>query len=238
MRSVHSGDFATGIRNTLLAQLPHDYIQQILPMFHRVWLPAETRLVNVEDRTDYAYFPESNIVAVAAVDRNGNECCVGLYGFEGFGGTATVIAVPTSPNCEIVQLSGYAYQIRSVDLRQILAAQPDFHRMLLYYVHVFMMQVAYTALSNSSTRVEQRLARWLLMYQDRSRASTLAVTHQRLSAMLGIRRSGVTEAVHVLEERKLVRAQRGLIDILDRRRLEELTAGTYGHPETEYRRLI
>jgi CRP-like cAMP-binding protein len=108
---------------------------------------------------------------------------------------------------------------------------------MLRYVHVFMMQLANTVLANSA-RIEQRLARWLLMYQDRIRGVSLAVTHQALSSMLGVRRAGITEAIHVLEGRKMIRSQRGLINILDRPRLEMMTAGSYGGPEAEYRRLI
>jgi CRP-like cAMP-binding protein len=226
------------VRNTLLSSLSPADLSQILPMFNRVWLEQESLLLAVEDPLDYAYFPESSIVSVITRGDNHRGCYVGLYGFEGFGGLGAALGVPTSPNSEVVQFGGFAYRISGVDLRQAMISLPEFGRLVRCFIHVFMMQVAYTAFSNGSTRVDQRLARWLLMYQDRIRASTLAITHQRLSNMLGVRRSGVTEAVHLLEGDRLIRAQRGLIDILDRRRLENLTDGCYGRPEAEYRRLI
>ena len=225
------------LRNTLLSRLPEQELEQIFPLLDRIWLAADTELLCVENRPDYAYFPESSLVGVIASADDERLCYVGYYGFEGFGSLATVLGVPNSGHYEIVQVAGYAYQIKATDLRLATASLVQLRRVLNCYIHVFMMQVAGTALSNG-TRVEQRLARLLLMFQDRMRASTLAITHQRLSDILGVRRSGITEAVHLLESDRLVRGQRGFIDILDRPRLGLLTAGCYGRPEAEYRRLI
>jgi DNA-binding transcriptional MocR family regulator len=101
-----------------------------------------------------------------------------------------------------------------------------------------MTQIADTALANSSLRIDQRLARWILMIQDRLRTSSIAVTHQRLSDLLGVRRSGVTDAVHLLEESHMIRARRGMLDVLDRPQLKNLAAGCYGKPEAAHERLI
>jgi CRP-like cAMP-binding protein len=226
------------MRNKLLSSLSPAVLGQMTPMLHRTWLEQGAQLLAVEDPPDYAYFPETCIVSVIACGENQRTCYLGLYGFEGFGSMAAALGVPTSPNSEVVQSAGFAYRMRVSDLHMAAASLPEFGRLLHCFIHIFTMQIAFTAFSNGHTRVDQRLARWLLMYQDRVRASTLAITHQRLSDILGVRRSGVTEAVHVLEGNKLIRAQRGLIDILDRPRLEVLTAGTYGKPEAEYRRLI
>jgi CRP-like cAMP-binding protein len=226
------------IRNMLLASLAPYEFGQILPMLARVWLAADDKLLCVDETPDFIYFPESSIVSVMTCTEIGRDCFIGLYGYEGCGGLAALLDASANANTEVVQLAGYANRMTVANLRDALAAFPSFRSMLLRYVHIFMMQIAYTAFSNGNTRVEQRLARWLLMYQDRLRGSTLAITHQRLSDILGVRRSGVTDAVHLLEGRKFIRAQRGLIDIVDRPSLEALTAGCYGKPEAEYRRLI
>jgi CRP-like cAMP-binding protein len=225
------------LRNTLLSRLPEHELEQIFPLLDRIWLSADTKLFSVEDRPDYAYFPESSLVGVLTCAEDERLCYVGFYGFEGFGSLATALGVPSTGHTEIVQVAGYAYRIKAADLHAAIVELGQLRRELNCYIHVFMMQIAGTALSNG-TRVEQRLARLLLMFQDRMQASTLAITHQRLSDILGVRRSGITEAVHLLESDRLIRAQRGLIDILDRPRLEKLTAGCYGRPEAEYRRLI
>jgi CRP-like cAMP-binding protein len=100
-----------------------------------------------------------------------------------------------------------------------------------------MIQVAATALTNGRYEIGQRLARWLLMCQDRL-GDQLPLTHDFLALMLGVRRPGVTSAMHVLEGEQLIYAERGLIRIRSRQRLEEYAGAAYGVPEAEYRRLI
>lgn len=225
------------VKNTLLSGLGDRELEKILPLLTCVWLEPGTELLRVEQQPEWAYFPESGIVSVITCGSDYRKCHVGLYGFEGFGNLATVLGAPTSPTSEVVQVAGYASRISADDLLRAIATLPELRSVMLRYSHIFMMQISSTALSNS-TRIEQRLARWLLMCQDRIDGNGLAMTHQALAAMLGVRRAGVTEAIHVLEGRKLIRARRGLISIIDRPRLEMLTAGSYGKPEAEYRRLI
>jgi len=226
------------VGNSLLAQLPQHELESIAPLLMREWLPADMMLLSVEERLQHAYFPESAIASVVTCGDNDRTSYVGLYGYEGFGSVATLLGASVSGHREIVQSAGYAFRLRVSDLTDMMAVLPEFRRRLHCFAHVFLMQVGYTAFANGCTRIDQRLARWLLMYQDRMRASSLAITHQRLSEILGVRRSGVTEALHILEGVGLIRAHRGLIDILDRRRLAEMTAGSYGRPEEEYRRLL
>jgi CRP-like cAMP-binding protein len=225
-------------RNTLLSRLPPQELEEIAPCLTELWLPADVRILGFDERPDYAYFPESAVVSVLAYGNNGRSCYIGLYGYEGFGSIAAALGIPTSFGDEIVQAAGYTYRIQTTNLRRLLETLPELRRIVHCYVHIFFMQISYTAFANGNTRIEQRLARWLLMYQDRMRTSSLAITHQRLSDLLGVRRSGITEALHVLEGNKLIRGQRGLIDILDRGRLADLSAGSYGPPEAEYKRLI
>ena len=106
------------------------------------------------------------------------------------------------------------------------------------YTHVFMMQAAGTAYANAHFTVEQRLARWLLMMHDRADGDDLEITHEFLAMMLCVRRPGVTVATHVLEGNGLIRAKRGRITVLDRAKLIELAADSYGLAEAEYDRLF
>jgi CRP-like cAMP-binding protein len=112
------------------------------------------------------------------------------------------------------------------------------HQHLLGYVEAFQVQVAHTALSHGSYTLEERLARWLLMCHDRLDGDDLPLVHEFLSLMLGVQRSGVTLALHMLEAGDMIRAKRGLITITDRGKLEDVAGGSYGVPEAEYRRLI
>lgn len=226
------------IRNALLSRLSPYAYERVIPLLTHKWLSADTVLVPAGHAARYAYFPESAIISVTTCAENERRCCAGIYGFEGFGNLSIVHGAPVSSHTEIVQMSGYSYRIGSSDLRDMSTAFPDLQRSLMRYAHIFLTQVSYTALSNSTVRIEQRLARWLLMFHDRSMGPSLAITHQRLSDLLSVRRSGVTEAIHVLEGRKLITAKRGLISILDRPGLEDLTAGSYGPPESQYRQFM
>ena len=101
------------------------------------------------------------------------------------------------------------------------------HRAMLHYAHAFLLQATTTALANGRSKIEERLARWLLMAQDRVDSDQLPLTHEFLSLMLGVRRAGVTAALQALERKELISRNRGKILILDRKGLEEQSNGTY-----------
>lgn len=111
-------------------------------------------------------------------------------------------------------------------------------KLFLRYVQAYQIQLAQSALSFGHFKMHERLSRWLLMCHDRIDGDELMLTHEFLSLMLGVRRSGVTDEVHILEGMGAIRASRGLIVIRDRQMLERISEGCYGLPEREYRRLI
>jgi len=111
-------------------------------------------------------------------------------------------------------------------------------RALLRYGHSFVIQTAHTALANGRNKLLERLARWLLMAHDRVDGDDIHLTHEFLSIMLGVRRTGVTVALNQWARAGLVETKRGVITILDRGGLEEISNGSYGAPEAELRRLF
>ena len=152
-------------------------------------------------------------------------------------GLPIVFGTEKSPHRSFMQIGGSALRIRAEALPELMQASSTLTALLLRFAHVFMVQVAATALADGRYSIEQRLARWLLMSQDRN-GDILSLTHEFLSLMLGVRRPGVTEGLHVLEGENIIKAQRGLVTILDRLKLEERAADSYGIPEAEYERLI
>lgn len=106
------------------------------------------------------------------------------------------------------------------------------------FVHVFTVQAGQSASSNAHQRIEARLARWLLMCHDRVEGDEIELTHRFIAMMIAAERSGVTVSLHILEGNGLIRSRRGRVLIVDRDKLEELAAASYGVPEAEYRRLI
>ena len=95
-----------------------------------------------------------------------------------------------------------------------------------------------TAIANARAKIEQRLARWVLMAHDRIETSQLPLTHEFLSLMLGVRRAGVTNALHILEGQGLIKSLRGQIHLLNRKGMEAVAGDLYGTPKAEYKRLI
>ena len=109
---------------------------------------------------------------------------------------------------------------------------------MLKYVKRSESQAAHTAISNARSKLDKRLARWLLMAHDRIGDNRLPMTNEFFSLMLGVRRAGVTEAVHALESPGLIKRTRGQIVVRDRKGIEQRAGASYGVPEAEYRRLM
>ena len=135
-------------------------------------------------------------------------------------------------------MAGRAQRIPTGKLRQAMQSSASLHATFLGFAQAFLTQTAQTSLANGRANVEQRLARWLLMAEDRIGDKNLALTHEFLSIMLGVRRSGVTDALHKLEGASLVRSTRGMVVIRDREGLKVLAAGFYGVSESELDRLV
>jgi len=143
-----------------------------------------------------------------------------------------------SPHATYVQVAGEGQRIGAARLRTAMAASGAMRALFLKYVQTFTIQTAHTAIANGRANIDERLSRWLLMAQDRIGGRELPLTHEFLAVMLGVRRAGVTEALSVLEGAKSIRAVRGQITVLDRKRLQERARDSYGVPEAEYLRLI
>jgi CRP-like cAMP-binding protein len=185
------------------------------------------------------YFPYRGIVSVVASSATRDDQAeVGLIGCEGMTGLSILLGTDRSPNEVYVQVAGDGASIASRDLLQAIEKSPSLRTRLLRYVQAFAIQASQTALSNARGKLEQRLARWLLMANDRIGGTQLSLTHEFLSLMLGVRRAGVTGALQMLEAQKIITGSRGHITILDRLGLERAAAGFYGVAERELERLL
>ena len=153
-------------------------------------------------------------------------------------GTAVVLDSDRSPHSTYFQVAGEAYRMPAAALRRAIEQSPSLHAVLMKYVQAFMVQTAHTAIANARATLVERLARWLLMAHDRTTGAGLNLTHEFLSLMMAVRRAGVTEALQLLEERKLIACGRREITLLDRKGIEKIAGHFYGTPEAEYRRLM
>ena len=223
--------------NRLLARLSARDFQLIEPYLVPVKLNLRKRLEIRNRRIDAIYFIESGIASVIASD-GGKGVEVGLVGLEGVSGLAVLMQAERSPFDTFMQVAGEGLCITTANLKKSLDASPTLRRILQRFAFAFMVQVAQTAQANARGKVEERLARWLLMACDRMDQDELPLTHESLALMLGVRRPGVTVALNLLENAGLIQLNRGQIIIVDRKGLEQRSSGTYGLSETEYRRLL
>jgi CRP-like cAMP-binding protein len=225
-------------KNQLLRRLHGEDMEMLGPHLERVELTLKTVVHPAGIQMESVYFPETCIGSSVAKLPNGKDVEVGMIGFEGMTGAALLLDDDRQPLECVIQFAGEATRIPSGPLTQAAAAAPSLRSLLLRYVHCLSIQTSFTAWTNARSTLEQRLARWLLMYADRIEGETLMLTHEYLSVLLGVRRPGITLAIQILEGKGLIRARRGTVKIRDREGLIDLAEGAYGLAEAEYSRLI
>ncbi len=225
----------TWTNNGLLRTLPEKDAALVRSRAELVTLDQDQTLFESKKPITNVYFFESGLSSEVVFATKSIE--VGCIGHEGCSGVPVLLGVDSSPHKAFMQAGGTALRIASADLTKLIDTNRAIRELLLRYAHVFMIQIAATALADGRYDIEQRLARWLLMCQDRL-GDELPLTHDFLSVMLGVRRPSVTDALHKLEGNRAIRAERALITVRDRAALEEKAGDSYGIPEAEYRRLI
>lgn len=224
----------TATTNRLLKSLNLDSWRAIAPYLEGAELRHREFVSAAGEPIDHIYFPESGLLSVVAPGPNGRKAEVGLIGFEGMSGAVALLGLDRSPLDTFVQRPGVALRIRRQDLERAIGEDAYLKETLLKFMHVMNVQTAYTAFANAHGKLEERLARWLVMYHDRIDGDELPLVHEFLAIMLAVRRPGVTEALHVLEGKGLIKATRGKVTILDRNGLIGGAGGYYGQPEAEY----
>jgi CRP-like cAMP-binding protein len=228
----------TTVRNRLLASLTSNDFALLAPYMTRMDLDRDYVLVAPSQPIEHIYFVESGMVSVVAQRADGRSIEVGVYGRDGLGPTNVMLASDRTPHHHYMQIGGDGFRMKTTDFMCAFDTSLSLRSIMLRFVHVFMTQTAQSALVNGSSVIEERLARWVLMCQDRLDSMEFPITHDFLSMMLGVRRSSVTDAIHLLEADNLIKATRGNIKILDRDRLLRAAGASYGVPEAEYVRLI
>ena len=224
--------------NRLLSSLSTSDFDLLAPHLESVTLELRKILEKPNKRIEAVYFPETGFASVVAVQRSGKEVEVGLIGREGMTGLPIVLGNHRSPHSTYIQSPGKGQSIPAEQLRRATQTSVSLRDSLLKFVQAFGVQTTHTAICNAQSRIDVRLARWLLMAQDRIQAEILPLTHEFLSLMLAVRRPGVTEALKALRQRGLISYRRGEITINDRKGMERVAGEAYGTPESEYRRLI
>ena len=228
----------SSLRNHLLRRLSPRVFAALQPLLHPVDLALRDVLVEPDRPTSDVFFLEGGLASLVASSIDGEQVEVGHVGREGMTGTHLLLGTDRTPNMAFMQVGGRALRLSAADLLRSVDAEPMLRDLLLRYIHSYEIQLSHSVLANGRYSINERLARWLLMCHDRNGGDDLFLTHEFLSLMLGVRRSGVTNELHVIEGIGAIKATRGHIRVLDRARLEEIAGGCYGLPEREYERLI
>jgi CRP-like cAMP-binding protein len=186
-------------------------------------------VVGRNKRVEHVYFPESGIVSVVANGQHTIE--IGIIGREGMSGVSLVLGDnEKSPYETYVQIAGHGQRISASNLRAAIEASGTLHKELLKYANSFLIQTTQTALANGRHKIEERLARWLLMAHDRMDGDEVPLTHEFLGVMIGTSRPGVTIALQELERRGWLTHRRGTVTIIDRDGLVQASNGAYVAP--------
>lgn len=224
---------------SILERLSPSDLSLLAPYLEPVRLKVRQQLETANRSVRNVYFIEAGLasaIAVSSGDRREAEVC--LVGRDGMTGVAVVLGMERAAMNTFMQVEGHGQCISADALRAALAKSRTLASTLLGYVYLFISQAGQTALANARGKIEHRLARWLLMAQDRLGEGDLLLTQEFLSTILGVRRAGVTAAINAFEARGLISSVRGRITIRDRDGLQEEAGGLYGVAEAELARLL
>jgi CRP-like cAMP-binding protein len=185
-------------------------------------------LNEIAEPIENTYFINSGLASILTVMPSGKSVEVGLVGAEGWVGLPLLVGFKTSPTRAVTQIAGTAFRVSAKDFASVLRECPELSRLLQRYSQEFALQVTQVAACNRLHNVNQRLARWLLVSQDRVGGSNFLMTQEFLSFMLGTRRASVTVAAGVLQKAGLITYKRGKVTIENRPELEKAACDCYG----------
>ncbi|HVG31550.1 MAG TPA: Crp/Fnr family transcriptional regulator [Pyrinomonadaceae bacterium] len=224
--------------NQILAGIPVEEYERLRPIMEDVQLHLGDVIARPDEPIEYVYFPHRSVFSVIAMMEDGSEVEIGVIGNEGMFGLQIILGTKSTPLQTIVQIADGATRIKASLFRDQLDHQGQLYRSLLTYMQAFFIQTAQTAACHRRHRLDERLARWLLMCHDRCKSDDLVLTHEFLAVMLGVRRAGISEAASKLQAEGFIKYSRGHIHIFDRRGLEAVSCECYGVVKREFDRLL
>ena len=229
---LHSGERTNPegkpVSNLILLSISDSDYGSLRPHLEYLNLPNHLVLHESGATLEFAHFLNQGLISLVVVMKDGRTAEAGIVGNEGFIGTSAAVGLKGSPLQAVVQITGDGFRIEIAALQSILQSAPALQLILSRYGVVQGIQVAQTAACNRLHDIQQRLARWLLMTQDRVDSESLPITHDFLATMLGTDRPSVTTAAGVLQKEKIIEYTRGAVQIVNRKKLEGAACECYG----------
>ena len=223
-------------KNYILNSLPEKDFERLLPDLESVKLAHGEVLYRSEQSIEYVYFPNDSMISVVATTPEGQCAEVGVVGREGMVGVDVLMGADSSLNETNVQLPDGAMRMKASVIRERFKEGGALQDSVLKFIRLLMLQISQTALCNRLHTVEERLARWLLLFHDRATSDELKLTQEFLGIMLGTNRATVTVAAIALQGGGYIKYVRGLITVLDREGLEHFSCDCYRTVKDEYDR--
>jgi CRP-like cAMP-binding protein len=213
--------------NKLLASLPRDHFDRLLPNLSTVSLPQGVVLYEAGDEVDQVYFPLYGMLSLLAVLRDGKAIETATVGREGVVGAMAGLGLYKSLVRVVVQMPVAVSKMAATHFRTAAAASDPVRDLCIRYNEVLLSQARVTAACNALHPIEARFCRWLLQSADRSASDTVALTQEFLAEMLGVRRTSVTEVASKVQNAGVITYSRGVIKILDRAALRRMSCECY-----------
>jgi len=211
---------AKPVENKILNSIPEIEYNLLRPHLESVQLQHHQILHEAGEKIEFAYFLNEGLASLVVLTSDGHSVEVAIVGREGIVGTPLAVGIHRGPYRSIMQITGTGVRIKSEILEEKMREAPELRLMLNRYVLVQGLQIAQIAACNRLHEIEQRLARWLLMCQDRVDSESLPITHEFLAQMLGTGRPSVSLAAGILQKAGFIENLRGTVKILNRKQLE------------------
>lgn len=233
-----SRSFTDLTENKLLAALSGNCRKRLEPELEFSQLQLGEILYHPHASIKYVYFPRWSAVSMVNIFEDGSMVEVGVVGREGVVGSSLLSGDELSPHQAIVQIADGAWRMKAEVFKNEIGGDGELSKLTRRFSQALFTQVAQTAACNRRHTIVERLARWMLLMQDRIDSDTMQLTHEFIAIMLGARRAGVTLAAGELQKGNIINYRGGKVTILDRKRLEEVSCECHRIVRNEYRRLL
>jgi CRP-like cAMP-binding protein len=223
--------------NHLLASMSENEWHRVEPDMEPVDFSLNQVLYEPGKTPAYMYFPTTAIVSLLYMTENGDSSEVAVIGNDGVVGISLLLSGSDTPNQALVQCAGKGYRMHAQAAKTAINRDGHMLNILLRYSQAMITQMTQTAVCNRHHSIDQQLCRRLLLSLDRLSSNQIALTHEMLAGMLGVRRESVTDAALKLQDAGVISYKRGLITVLDRQALEARSCECYAIAKNEQERL-